>query len=95
MKKEKLSVIVIFSENILEKQANRSLNRYIFSLFPIKRGYNAMPQKIDYVELTFQNSKLSMCHPFRVPAAPFIYYTGVYTPAWGMTPLQGSVVRNT
>ena len=58
MKKEKLSVYVIFSENILEKQANRSLNRYIFSLFPIKRGYNAMPQKIDYVELTFQNSKL-------------------------------------
>ncbi len=34
-----------------------------------------------------------MCHPFRVPAAPFIYYTGVYTPVWGMTPLQGSVVR--
>ena len=88
MKKEKLSVYVIFSENILEKQANRALNRYIFSLFPIKRGYNAMPQKI-------QNSKLSMCHPFRVPAAPFIDYTGVYTPAWGMTPLQGSVVRNT
>ena len=56
MKKEKLSVYVIFSENILEKQANRALNRYIFSLFPIKRGYNAMPPKIDYVELTFQNS---------------------------------------
>ena len=55
MKKEKLSVYVIFSENILEKQANRSLNRYIFFLFPIKRGYNAMPQKIDYVELTFHN----------------------------------------
>ncbi len=60
MKKEKLSVYVIFSENILEKQANRSLNRYIFFLFPIKRGYNAMPQKIDYVELTFQNSKFKI-----------------------------------
>ena len=30
--------------------------------------------------------QLSMCHPLGVPSCTTIFHTGVYTPAWRMSP---------
>ena len=35
----------------------------------------------------------SLCHPFGVPFCAVICYTGVYTPAWRMSPRWGFVLH--